>query len=144
MESQPQMDEAAVARLPRRTQDELLDAIAESIYTQPPTDWSTVTNLGRMRAVPEVKITLNFAYQYVKLGYDADALIQRLGEIVCHDSFTEMHAFKHHQAIVEEFHTTREPYRWMHLVSGAQAAAISYGKNMEVYEGALELMHAAE
>ena len=33
------------------------------------------------------------------------ALITRLAEIACHDNFTEMHAFKHHQAIVEEFHT---------------------------------------
>ncbi len=53
-----------------------------------------------------------------------------------------MHAFKHHQAIVEEFYATREPWRWMHLVSGAQAAAISFGKNMEIYEEALELLHA--
>jgi hypothetical protein len=79
----------------------------------------------------------------VKLGYDAEAFIKKLGEIVVHDSFTEMHSFKHHQAIVEEFYATREPWRWMHLVSGAQAAAISFGKNMEVYEGALELLHAA-
>ena len=144
MEPTAQPDQAAVAALPHRTQAELLDAIAESIFTQPPTDWSTVSNLGRMIAVPEVKITVNFAQQYVNLGYDAEALMKRLGEIVCHDSFTEMHAFKHHQAIVEEFYATREPYRWMHLVSGAQAAAISFGKNMEIYEGALELMHAAE
>ena len=34
MESQPQMDEAAVARLPRRTQDELLDAIAVGQVTR--------------------------------------------------------------------------------------------------------------
>jgi hypothetical protein len=27
-------------------------------------------------------------------------------------------------------------------VSGAQAAAISFGKNMEIYEEALELLHA--
>jgi len=44
-----------------------------------------------------------------------------------------MHAFKHHQSIVEEYHATREPWRWMHLVCGAQAAAISFGKNMTVY-----------
>jgi hypothetical protein len=56
-------------------------------------------------------------------------LITRLAEIVCHDNFTEMHAFKHHQAIVEEFYATREPWRWLHLVSGVQAAAISFGKN---------------
>jgi len=143
MEPAPQPDMEAVAALPHRSQADLLDAIAESIYTQPPTDWSTVSNLGRMRAVPEVKITVNLAQQYVKLGYDAEAFIKKLGEIVVHDSFTEMHSFKHHQAIVEEFYATREPWRWMHLVSGAQAAAISFGKNMEVYEGALELLHAA-
>jgi hypothetical protein len=29
----------------------------------------------------------------------------------------------------------------MHLGSGAQAAAISFGKNMEIYEEALALLH---
>ena len=143
MEPAPQPDMAAVAALPPRTQDELLDAIAHSIYHQPPTDWSKVTNLGKMIAVPEVKETVNLAQQYVQCGYDAQALMARLAEIVCHDNFTEMHAFKHHQAIVEEFHATREPWRWMHLVCGAQAAAISFGKNMTVYEEYLELLHAA-
>ncbi len=143
MEPTRQPDPAAVAALPHRSQDDLLEAITESIYHQPPTDWSTVTNLGLMRAVPEVKGTVNLAQQYVDLGYDPQALLTRLGEIVCHDSFTEMHAFKHHQAIVEEFHTTREPWRWMHLVCGAQAAAISFGKNMEIYEEILDLLHAA-
>jgi hypothetical protein len=139
----PQPDWAAVAALPPRTQEELLDAIAHSVYNQPPTDWSKVSNLGLMRAVPEVRATVNLAQQYVNNGYDAQALIARLAEIVCHDNFTEMHAFKHHQAIVEEFHATREPWRWMHLVCGVQAAAISFGKNMAVYEEALELLHAA-
>jgi len=142
MEPAPQPDAAAVAALPHRSQPALLEALTESIYQQPPTDWSKVTNLGKMIAVPEVKDTVNLAQQYVNLGYDAEALIKRLGEIVCHDSFTEMHAFKHHQAIVEEFYATREPWRWMHLVSGAQAAAISFGKNMEIYEDALDLLHA--
>jgi hypothetical protein len=142
MEPAPQPDPAAVAALPYRPQDELLDAITESIYTQPPIDWSTVANLGRLRAVPEVKITVNLAQQYTNLGYDASAFIGRLAEIACHDNFTEMHAFKHHQAVVEEFSTTREPWRWRHLVAGAQAAAISFGKNMEVYEEAIELLHA--
>jgi hypothetical protein len=138
----PQPDPDAVAALPYRTQDELLEAITESIYHQPPIDWDVVTNLGQLRAVPEVKETVNLAQQYVQSGYDATALITRLAEIVCHDNFTEMHAFKHHQAIVEEFYATREPWRWLHLVSGAQAAAISFGKNMEIYEEALELLHA--
>jgi hypothetical protein len=140
--TQPDME--AVKALPERSQEALLDAIAHSIYTQPPTDWSQVTNLGLMRAVPEVKHTINLAQQYVELRYDPQALIARLAEIVCHDNFTEMHAFKHHNAIVEEFNNTREPWRWMHLVSGCQAAAISFGKNMAIYEQYLDLLHAAE
>ncbi len=143
MQPAPQPDPAAVAALPHRTQAALLEAITQSIYQQPPTDWSTVSNLGLMRAVPEVKETVNLAQQYVQCGYDAEALIQRLAEIVCHDNFTEMHAFKHHQAIFEEYHATREPWRSMHLVCGVQAAAISFGKNMEIYEEALDLLHAA-
>ena len=143
MEPAPQPDMAAVAALPPRSQAALLDAITHSIYNQPPTDWSKVTNLGQMRALPEVKETVNLAQQYMQCHYDPQAFIARLGEIVCHDNFTEMHAFKHHQSIVEEFYGTREPWRWMHLVCGAQAAAISFGKNMAVYEQYLELLHAA-
>ena len=137
-----EVDAVAVAALPHRSQDELLAAITDSIHQQPPTDWSTVTNLGKMIAVPEVKETVNLAQQYVNLRYDPEVLIARLAEIVCHDSFTEMHAFKHHQSIVEEFRNTRDPWRWQHLVCGVQAAAISYGKNMEVFEDALDVMHA--
>jgi hypothetical protein len=143
MQPAPQPDMAAVAALPARSQEALLDAISHSIYNQPPTDWSQVTNLGMMKAVPEVRHTVNLATQYMQCGYDPEALIARLAEIVCHDNFTEMHAFKHHQSIVEEFRATHEPWRWMHLVCGAQAAAISFGKNMAVYEEYLELLHAA-
>src|SRR4051795_719490 len=143
MQPPPQPDMQAVAGLPPRSQEALLDAIQHSIYNQPPTDWSQVTNLGLMRAVPEVKETVNLATQYMQAGYDPQAFIARLAEIVCHDNFTEMHAFKHHSAVVEEYNNTREPWRWMHLVCGAQAAAISFGKNMAVYEQYLDLLHAA-
>ncbi len=143
MEPAPQPDPEAVAALPPRSQQELLEAITYSVYHQPPTDWSKVANLGLMRAVPEVKETVNLAQQYVQCGYDPQAFIACLAEIVCHDNFTEMHAFKHHNAVIEEFHATRDPWRWMHLVCGAQAAAISFGKNMTVYEEYLELLHAA-
>jgi len=143
MQPAPQPDAAAVAALPPRSREGLLEAITQSIYTQPPTDWSKVSNLGQMRAVPEVRTTVNLAQQYVNCRYDPQILIDRLAQIVCHDNFTEMHAFKHHQAVIEEFHATREPWRWMHLVCGCQAAAISFGKNMSVYEDAIELLHAA-
>jgi hypothetical protein len=139
--TQPDME--AVAALPPRSQDALLDAIAHSVYNQPPTDWSQVSNLGLMRAVPEVRDTVALALQYVNCGYDSQALIARLAEIVCHDNFTEMHAFKHHQAVIEEYNNTRDPWRSMHLVCGVQAAAISFGKNMAVYEEMLDLFHIA-
>ena len=144
MEGAPEPSEiAAIKALPKRSQAELLDAVTQSIYNQPPTDWSQVSNLGQMKAVPEVKETRRLAQQYMLSGYEPEAFIERLAEIVCHDNFTEMHAFKHHQSIVEEYYATREPWRWMHLVCGAQAAAVSFGKNMAVYEEYLELLHAA-
>jgi hypothetical protein len=143
MQPAPQPDMAKVAALPQRSQQELLDTIKHAIYNQPPTDWSQVSNLGLMRAVPEVRDVVNLATQYMKLGYDPQAFIAMLAEIVCHDNFTEMHAFKHHQSVVEEYYATAEKWRWMHLVCGAQAAAISFGKNMAVYEEYLDLLHAA-
>jgi hypothetical protein len=143
MQPAPQPEQAKIDALPKRSQDELLAAIKHSIYNQPPTDWSQVSNLGMMRAVPEVRDVVNLATQYMQCGYDRQAFIAMLAEIVCHDNFTEMHAFKHHQSVVEEYHATREQWRWMHLVCGAQAAAISFGKNMAVYEEYLDLLHAA-
>jgi hypothetical protein len=142
LEASAQPDLDAAAALPYRTQDELLDTITEHIYKQPPIDWAGASNLGQVRAAPEVKAVLHLAQQYVNSGYDSAAFITRLAEIVCHDNFTEMHAFKHHQAVIEEFHNTRDPWRWTHLVAGAQASAISFGKNMEIYEEAIELLHA--
>ncbi|HSX79344.1 MAG TPA: hypothetical protein VLQ80_12345, partial [Candidatus Saccharimonadia bacterium] len=61
MQPAPQPDPDAVAALPYRTQDELLEALTESIYQQPPTDWAMVANLGQLRAAPEVKETVNLA-----------------------------------------------------------------------------------
>ena len=126
------------------TQDELLEAITQSIYNQPPTDWSQVSNLGRCARCRKSRARSTWRQQYVNLRLRPEGVDGHVSaEIVCHDNFTEMHAFKHHQAIVEEFYATREPWRWMHLVCGAQAAAVSFGKNMEIYEEALELLHAA-
>jgi hypothetical protein len=94
LEAVSQADADAVAALPFRTQDELLDVLAENIYQQPPIDWACAANLGQVRAAPEVKNVIHLAQQYVNCGYDATAFIARLAEIVCHDNFTEMHAFK--------------------------------------------------
>jgi hypothetical protein len=82
MEPYPQPDMNAVAALPQRGQEEVLDAIRNSIYAQPPTDWSEVSSLGTMRAVLEVKETVNLATQYVKAGYDPQTFIARLATTI--------------------------------------------------------------
>ena len=46
-----------------------------------------------------------------------------IGRLTCHDDVSEMHAYKMQQAAFEEYNTTREPHRWMHLVSAAKHAA---------------------
>ncbi|MGA7863425.1 MAG: hypothetical protein WCA23_05435 [Stellaceae bacterium] len=108
--------------------------------------------------LPEIEALIE-EYQLLKRiyrqrsGEDETAVIGELGEaIAAVDVFADIPVLtakalaggiKHHQSIVEEYHATREPWRWMHLVCGAQAAAISFGKNMAVYEEYLELLHAA-
>jgi hypothetical protein len=97
--------------------------------------------LASWRSTDEVKQAAALAQQYGNCGYDPEPLITMLGQISCRDNFTEMHAFKHHQATYEEFYTTRPSLRWRHLVSAVQAAAISHGRIQDVYEHAAEVMH---
>ena len=64
-------------------------------------------------------------------------------EIACRDDFTEMHALKHFQAIVDEYYATRAPYRWLHMAAAAKSAAIIHlGKEHRIYEQAKELLAA--
>ncbi len=143
MDWAPQPDEATLAKLPRRSQPQLLEAIARSIETQPPYDFSTIgPRLDLMVAPPEVKETVALAAQYADAGYDPNPFFVRLAELFCRDDFTEMHQFKFHQAVVEEYYNTREPYRRVHLVSGAKAAAVIYGKKQDTYARARELIKA--
>ena len=130
-----------VGVLSDRTQNQLLDDIRLSICQQPPVNWSTVIHIKQLKAVPEVRIPVNLAKQYRKNGYDADALIDLLAEFVCQDNFTELHAVKHHQAMVEEFFSTRDSWRWIHLLAGVRAVSISYGKNKEIYEQAISMLN---
>jgi hypothetical protein len=136
----PDPDPDRVAELPYRDQDTLLDAIVDSIHSQPRIDLLAAGNIGRLLALPEVQETVSLTQQYTNLDYDPQALFLRLGEVACRDNFTEMHAYKHHQAAYEEFYSTRGPARWRHLVAAAKAAAISYGKVVTIYEEIQELL----
>ena len=136
----PDPDRARVAALPHRDQATLLEAIVDSIHAQPRIDLLAAGNLGRLRAAPEVQETVSLTQQYANLDYDPQALFLRLGAVACRDNFTEMHAYKHHQATYEEFYSTRGAARWRHLVSAAKAAAISHGKVVTIYEEIQELL----
>ena len=130
-----------MAALPKRSQDGLLDAITESIETQPSVDWDVIgTRLDLMEAAPEVKDTIALGQGYADAGYDPMALFVRLAEIGSRDDFSEMHFFKFTQAVMEEFYTTREQFRNVHLVAAAKAGAVIYGKRQDVYAHTQELL----
>ena len=129
-----------VAALPPRSEAVLLEAITESIESQPHVEDLSVMKLPHLVAAPQVRETLALTQQYLDSGYDVMALFDRLGEITVRDDFSEMHAFKHHQATVEEYINTREPFRWVQPMSAAKIAAIVHGKRQENYQQAKELI----
>jgi len=130
-----------VAALPARRQGEMLEEIESFIGRLPVGERLPAGNLSTWRSTDEVKHVAALAQQYADRGYAPDPLIETLARIACRDNFTEMHAFKHHQATYEEFHATRPSLRWRHLVAAVQAAAISHGRIQDVYEHAAEVMH---
>jgi len=139
--SDVQPEPERVASLPSRTQGGLLDAIETLIASLPAGERLPTANLASWRSTDEVKEAAALGQQYANCGYAPEALIAMLGKIACRDNFTEMHAFKHHQATYEEFHATRPSLRWRHLVAAVQAAAISHGRIQDIYEHAAEVMH---
>ena len=127
----PRFDAAAAGQYAR---SELLDAIEGSITEQTPPDRSL--SVEQLYCGEEVKKTLALAQAYADAGHDPGALFQRLGELVCRDDSSEMHAFKHLQAVREEYEHTREPCRRAHLVSAAKMAWCTWGFDQEVYREA--------
>jgi len=136
-----QPERERVAALPLHTQEELLEEIESLIGRLPVGERLPAANLATWRSTDEVKQAAALAQQYADQQYEPEPLITMLGKISCRDNFTEMHAFKHHQATYEEFHATRPSLRWRHLVAAVQAAAISHGRIQDVFEHAAEVMH---
>ncbi len=130
-----------VAALPPRSQDALLQEMEAVISGLPIGERLPAASVATWIATDEVKHVAALAQQYANSDYAPDPLITMLGKIACRDSFSEMHAYKHHQATYEEFHATRPSLRWRHLVSAVQAAAISHGRVQDVFEHAAEVMH---
>ncbi len=130
-------DAATIAALPDRDQDALLDVITEEIVARPrKRELEERGGVEKMFAGEETHHIMMLAQQYAEKGYDAGALLRRMGEIMCRDDFAEMHTFKHLQGAVEEYEATRAPLRWVHLVSAVKETACSYGLSQGVYSEA--------
>ena len=137
------IEPGSTASLPDRSQDQLLDAIVESIDGQPLIKWAELVSPANAVPPEGVKETVALARQYAEKGFEPEPYFNRLAEIACRDDYTEMHSLKHFQAIVDEYYTTREPYRWVHLASATKSAAIiQLGREHSVYRQAKELIAA--
>jgi hypothetical protein len=139
--SDVQPSRASVAALSAHTQDQLLGGARGLINESPGRRAATAAPSASWRSTDNDKNAAALGQHYADNGYAPDALIDVLAKIACRDNFTEMHAFKHHQATYEEFYATRPSLRWRHLVAAVQASAISHGRIQDVFDHAAEVMH---
>ncbi len=139
----PLPDEPAAAQgAQASSQADGLAAIRESIEGQPAFDLRTSTvPVETLREAPQVRETMALAESYARAGHDAAPFFALMAELVSHDEATEMHAYKMQQAAFEEFHATREPYRWVHMVTAARHLATVYRMlPREIYPQAARLL----
>ena len=115
-------------------------ALKQSIEAQPWSDWRSI-GVDNLVAPNDVHNTIALAQQYYNSGYDPAAFFSRIAELNSRDDFTEMHALKHHQATTEEFYSTREPFRSVHMLSTAKSSAVVHGgKEHKIYLQTRELL----
>ena len=124
----PRADAALIDALPPYRQDELLDAIADSVAAQPviPAECARL-EIRNLVVWPEIRHTLALAQKYAQEGYDSEAYFTRVAELACQDDVSEMHGYKFQQAVYEEYHSVGEPYRWVHLVAAIRHVAFFSG-----------------
>jgi hypothetical protein len=106
---------------------ELLDAIERSIRSQPGVDLDRLeVRIDFLLAAPSVDETMNLAYAYCRRGFDPEPIFKLFARLVSEEDVTEMHAFKLQESAREEYYTTREELRFVHLVSAARHLATVY------------------
>lgn len=118
--------------------DALLAALDSAVAAKPPVGDEVFTGGGRagMKADEGARRVMALARKYADCGHDPDRLLRRLTEMVCRDSFTEMHAFEHIDDAAREFGHARKPHGAGHLVSAAKIAYCGYGIDQTVFEAA--------
>lgn len=124
----PQADAAVIEALPSHGQDELLDAISESVAAQPVIPAERAREEIRNLVVwPSIRHTLALAQKYAEDACDPEAYFARIAELACQDDVSEMHGYKFQQAVYEEYHSVAPPYRWVHLVAAIRHVAFFAG-----------------
>ena len=120
-----------------------LAAIRESIEAQPAFDLRAITvPVETLREAPQVRETMALAEGYARAGHDPAPFFALMAEMVSHDEASEMHAYKMQQAAFEEFHATRAPYRWVHMVAAARHLATVFPMlPQEIYPRAAGLLN---
>ena len=108
-------------------QAELLAALRSAIEAQPELDLDTLTvGIEEVATADELQEVLDLAYAYTQRGFDAELAFELFAELVSHEDISEMHAYKLQETAREEYYTTREGLRWVHLVSAARHLATVY------------------
>jgi hypothetical protein len=94
-----------------------------------------------LREALQVRETMALAEGYARAGHDPAPFFALMAELVSRDEASEMHAYKMQQAAFEEFHATRAPYRWVHMVAAARHLATVYAMlPQEIYPRAARLL----
>ena len=127
----------------RDSEDRLLHALTRSIEERPPVGDIVYSGSGRgsMRADPGVREAMRLARGYLDSGFDSRRLVRRLTEIVCRDSFTEMHAFEHLDDSVREYEALGDHRGRGHLISAVKIAYCGYGIDQSLYRSVEQRLH---
>lgn len=113
-----------------------LSALYELLRDLPKSDDQVRSEDGRLLCGDGVTLAVMMAQGYLDAGNDSSALLQMLGELVCRDNNSEFHLYKHHQAIWEEYHSTRASLASIHLLAAVKATAMCLRSDQLVFASA--------
>ena len=120
---------------PGQPPETLLAELLDTIENQPRANWRETVRIDHLETPESAWRAIALSAAYLAEGGDALAFFDALGALVARDDFTELHAIKHHQTLLDEYHATRPDFRNAHAIAAAKSAAIALsGKEQTVYE----------
>jgi hypothetical protein len=126
-----------LAALPKGA-DALADAIEREVRALAVYNYADYADPNEAKLPEGARRIMALAQAHARAGHDGEALFDRLAAITCTDDASEMHAYKLQQSAYEEWRSTREPFRWVHLATAAKHAANVYAWRPHAVYGELE------